>query len=212
MSLNDKTKGRHQPSPFTALSKPFFLRSGLFLSSGLLQRSKLFVSALFLAPVMLAPMSAMALPSDRDKPIEIESNTADIDNKKGVSVYKGKVVMTQGTTRITGDVVTVYSKNQEVQKIVAEGYSKRAYYEEQQADAQGTLQAWGHTIDYMVANDKIKLIKQAQLTQKGDTFKGERIDYDITKQTVNAKGNETKVGSEGRVQMVIQPKPEKGKK
>ncbi|WP_079253708.1 lipopolysaccharide transport periplasmic protein LptA [Endozoicomonas arenosclerae] len=164
---------------------------------------------LMLGAMILLPTMANALPSDRQKPIEIESNTADIDNKKGVSIYKGDVVMIQGTTRITGDKVTVYSIKQEVQKIVAEGYKKRAYYEEQQPEDQGTLQAWGHTIDYQVAGDKIKLIKQAQLTQKGDTFTGERIDYDLTKQTVNAKGSENKSSPDGRVKMIYQPKPEK---
>ncbi|MGI9275017.1 MAG: lipopolysaccharide transport periplasmic protein LptA [Endozoicomonas sp.] len=167
---------------------------------------------LLLGLFFLLPTLALALPSDRDKPIEIESNTADIDNKKGVSVYRGDVVMTQGTTRITGDVITVYSKNQEVQKIVAEGFKKRAYYEEQQPDADGTVQAWGHTIDYRVAGDQIKLLRQAQLTQKGDTFKGEQIDYNIKNQTVNAKGAASKKGSEGRVQMVIQPKQDSKKK
>ncbi|WOG29175.1 lipopolysaccharide transport periplasmic protein LptA [Endozoicomonas sp. 8E] len=163
---------------------------------------------LILGATVLLPVMAQALPSDRQKPIEIESNTADIDNKKGVSIYKGNVVMIQGTTRITGDKVTIYSAQQEVKKIVAEGNQERAYYEEQQPDDQGTLQAWGHTIDYQVAGDKIQLIKQAQLTQKGDTFTGERIDYDLTKQTVNAKGSENKSNPDGRVKMIYQPKPE----
>lgn len=163
---------------------------------------------LMLGALVLLPGVAQALPSDRQKPIEIESNTADIDNKKGVSIYKGNVVMIQGTTRITGDKVTIYSVQQEVKKIVAEGNKERAYYEEQQPDDQGILQAWGHTIDYQVAGDKIQLIKQAQLTQKGDTFTGERIDYDLTKQTVNAKGSENKSNPDGRVKMIYQPKPE----
>ena len=156
---------------------------------------------------LLMPTLAMALPSDREMPIEIESDSADIDNKKGVSVYRGDVVMTQGSTRITGDVVTVYTENQEVRKIVAEGINKRAYYEEEQPDAQGMLQAWGHTIDYKVLDEKIHLIRQAQLVQKGDSFKGERIDYDLKQQKVNAKGLENRQG-EGRVQMVIQPRTE----
>ncbi|WP_422412984.1 MULTISPECIES: lipopolysaccharide transport periplasmic protein LptA [unclassified Endozoicomonas] len=163
---------------------------------------------LMLGATVLLPVMAQALPSDRQKPIEIESNTADIDNKKGVSIYKGNVVMIQGTTRITGDKVTIYSVQQEVKKIVAEGDKERAYYEEQQPDDQGILKAWGHTIDYQVAGDKIQLIKQAQLTQKGDTFTGERIDYDLTKQTVNAKGSENKSNPDGRVKMIYQPKPE----
>lgn len=161
--------------------------------------------------LLLLPTLAFALPSDREQPIKIESNSADIDNKKGVSVYRGDVIMTQGSTRITGDVITVYSENQEVQKIVAEGFKQRAYYEEEQPDAKGTLQAWGHTIDYRVVNEKIQLIKQAQLVQKGDSFKGERIDYDLKQQKVNASGVQNQKG-EGRVQMVIQPRTEKQEK
>ena len=161
--------------------------------------------------LLLLPTLAFALPSDREQPIKIESNSADIDNKKGVSIYRGDVVMTQGSTRITGDVVTVYSDNQEVRQIVAEGFNQRAYYEEEQPDAKGTLQAWGHTIDYKVTNEKIQLIRQAQLVQKGDSFKGERIDYDLKQQKVNATGTQNQQG-EGRVQMVIQPRNEKQEK
>ena len=161
--------------------------------------------------LLLLPTLVFALPSDREQPIKIESDSADIDNKKGVSVYRGDVVMTQGSTRITGDVITVYSDNEQVRQIVAEGFKQRAYYEEEQPDAKGTLQAWGHTIDYKVVNEKIQLVRQAQLVQKGDSFKGERIDYDLKQQKVNATGVQNQKG-EGRVQMVIQPRNEKQEK
>ncbi len=160
---------------------------------------------LLLSLFLLVPTMASALPSDRNKPIEIESNTADIDNNKGISIYLGDVVMTQGSTRITGDKITIYSVNQEVNKVVAEGKKERAYYEEQQANKKGLMQAWGHTIDYSIKGDKVHLLKNAQLKQQGDVFKGERIDYDLKLQTVNATGDKQK----GRVQMVIQPKTEK---
>ena len=161
-----------------------------------------------LLAILIVPQLALALASDRGKPIEIESNSADIDNKKGISIYRGDVVMVQGTTRITGDTITVYSKEREVTKVVAEGKTTRAYYEEQQDKDQGTLQAWGHTIDYNVLTENIELIKNAELAQKGDTFKGENIKYNLTLQTLSAKGKPQE-GSKGRVQMVIQPKPEK---
>ena len=157
---------------------------------------------LLLTFFLIFPALASALPSDRNEPIEIESNTADIDNHKGVSVYQGDVVMTQGTTRITGDKITIYSANHEVDRIVAEGAKQRAYYQEQQTNDKGLLQAWGHTIDYSVKSDKVNLLKNAQLKQQGDVFKGERIDYDLKQQTVNAKGGKSKE----RVIMVIQPK------
>ena len=155
--------------------------------------------------LLLMPILALALPSDRQQPINIHSDSADIDNKTGVSVYRGDVIVTQGTTRITGDVVTVYSQGQEVKKVTAQGKAKRAYYEEQQPNDQGVVQAWGFTIQYDIRNDEIVLTKDAQLSQKGDTFKGEKINYDVTRQTVNAQGA-VKQGKSGRVQMVIQPK------
>ncbi len=158
--------------------------------------------------LLLLPVMALALPTDRNKPIEVSADTADIDNKKGISIYRGNVVMIQGTTRITGDTITIYSRKSKVDRMVAVGREKRAYYEEQQANNQGTLQAWGKTIDYSIAGDTIELIRNAELIQKGDTFEGDKIDYNLTLQTVNATGNSTKGSSKGRVKMVIQPKTE----
>lgn len=170
--------------------------------------NKSLLCSLPLLAAFIMPQLALALASDRGKPIEIASDSADIDNKKGISVYRGDVVMVQGTTRITGDTITIYTQQRDVTKVVAEGKSTRAYYEEQQEKGQGTLQAWGHTINYDVLAENIDLIKDAELVQKGDTFKGENIHYNLTLQTVSAKGKPQE-GSDGRVQMIIQPRPEK---
>ncbi|WP_067582738.1 lipopolysaccharide transport periplasmic protein LptA [Endozoicomonas ascidiicola] len=158
-----------------------------------------------IAGLLFIPALAFALPEDRQQPINIRSDTADIDNKKGISIYRGDVIVTQGTTRIVGDTVTVFTSGQEVTKVTAQGKKKRAYYEELQANAQGTVQAWGYTIHYSINKDEIELIRDAQLTQQGDTFKGDKINYDLAKQTVNAKGSQSQSDG-GRVQMVIQPK------
>lgn len=153
----------------------------------------------------LLPQLVLALPSDREKPIEIESDSAEIDNSKGVSVYRGDVIMTQGTTRITGDEVTIYSTKDKVQRVIASGDNTRAYYEEVQDKEQGLLQAWGYTIDYQLEKDQIELIRDGELKNQGDAFKGEKISYNITLQTVNATSEKNEGGSR-RVQMVIHPK------
>ncbi|MGB0360258.1 MAG: lipopolysaccharide transport periplasmic protein LptA [Endozoicomonas sp.] len=155
--------------------------------------------------LLFIPALAFGLPEDRQQPINIRSDTADIDNKKGISIYRGDVIITQGTTRITGDTVTVFTKGQEVTKVTAQGKKKRAYYEELQPNAQGTIQAWGYMIHYNLNNEEIELINDALLALQGDTFKGEKINYDLAKQTVNAKGLQSQ-GDDGRVQMIIQPK------
>ncbi|WP_422449981.1 MULTISPECIES: lipopolysaccharide transport periplasmic protein LptA [unclassified Endozoicomonas] len=173
-----------------------------------LPKPKALLNKQWLVGLLFVPFMAMALPADRQQPIQIDSDTADIDNKKGVSVYRGDVVMTQGTTRITGDVITIYTRDRELTRVIARGNKARAYYEELQPGEQGIVQAWGNTIRYDVDSDQIELIKNAQLSQKGDTFTGEKIDYNLTLQTVNAKGTPSQ-GDNGRVQMVIQPRQEK---
>ena len=198
-----------------SLNKPFISRIIDLSLSGKRQpmtiqlpQPKTLLNRKWLVGLLFVPLMAMALPADRQQPIKINSDAADIDNKTGVSVYRGDVVMTQGTTRITGDTITIYTKGREVTKVIAQGNKARAYYEELQPGEQGTVQAWGNTIRYDVNGDQIELIKNAQLSQKGDTFKGEKIYYNVALQTVNAKGTPNQ-GENGRVQMVIQPRQEK---
>ncbi len=158
-----------------------------------------------LLAMLLMPVLAQALPEDRQQPINISSDTADVDTRKGVSIYRGDVVVTQGTTRMTGDVVMVYTSNREISQVVAVGEGRLAYYEEQQPEDQGILRAWAETIRYSVDGDQIELIKNARLSRKGDVFTGEKIDYNLARQTVNARGAPDQ-GDSGRVQMVLQPR------
>ncbi|WP_263322172.1 lipopolysaccharide transport periplasmic protein LptA [Endozoicomonas sp. Mp262] len=161
----------------------------------------------FFLVILMLPGIAAALQSDRQKPIEIESNSADLDNKKGISVYRGNVIMTQGSTRIEGDLITIYNDaHRKVTRVVAKG--QRAYYEQQQENGKGKLKAWGNTINYDAAGDRIELLQQGELTQEGDVFKGEKIEYNLKLQTVNASGQPAGNGEKGRVIMVIQPRPE----
>ena len=45
--------------------------------------------------------------ADRDKPIELESDTMTSDDSKNTSVYTGNVILTQGTLLIKADELTV---------------------------------------------------------------------------------------------------------
>lgn len=148
---------------------------------------------------------AAALPSDREQPIHISSDSADIDDATGVAVYRGNVIMNQGTTQLQGDTVTLYISGKKINRIISKGNEQRqAYYEEEQTDNQGILKAWGDTIDYNLVTEMVALKKNARLFQSGDTFVGNDIQYNQKKQLVTAKGGTGKKGS-GRVQMVIQP-------
>lgn len=154
------------------------------------------------------PLSAWALPSDREEPINIEADHAQMDDAAGVAQYKGDAILTQGTLRIEGDIITFYyDENKELKKAVAEG--KLATYKQVHKPGEAPVRAKALRMDYMAADEKIFLIGQGYVWQNGDEFKGNRIEYDIAKDVVFANSGPVEIDGEtqtsGRVHVTIQP-------
>ncbi len=155
---------------------------------------------------------AFALSTDRDQPINIEADWAEADDKKGVTVYKGKVVIVQGSLRISGDVVTMYfDKSNELQRMIAVGRLARF---RQKPDGEAVYQhAKAERIQYNLLTDTMVLTGRAQLSKGEDFIRAKRIVYD----TINARikgeskprgattGGKTPAGSD-RVIITIKPK------
>ncbi len=55
----------------------------------------------------LGSVSAWALPNDQEQPIRIQADDAQLDDKDGVATYKGDVIITQGSMKVTGNTVTI---------------------------------------------------------------------------------------------------------
>ncbi|MCQ4346083.1 lipopolysaccharide transport periplasmic protein LptA [Pseudomonas stutzeri] len=162
---------------------------------------------LFGLGLLLAGASAWALPSDRDQPIRVQADSAELDDAKGVAVYRGGVVITQGSLKITGDTVTItQDRNGDIDVFTAVG--KPAYYEQQPAAERPVVKAYGLTIQYFAANERIVLIDQAKVVQEGNTFEGEKIVYDTRRQIVSAgRASDARVTTpRPRIDMVIQPR------
>jgi lipopolysaccharide export system protein LptA len=137
-----------------------------------------------LAMLLGSPVS-WALPSDRDQPIRVQADSAELDEKQGVAVYRGGVVITQGTLKITGDKVTITQDARgDIEVFTAEG--NLAYYEQLPAEDKSIVKAYGLTIQYFAPTERIVLIDQARVIQEGNTFKGEKIVYDTASQIVQA--------------------------
>jgi len=159
----------------------------------------------------LGSASAWALPSDRDQPIRVQADSAELDDKQGVAVYRGGVVITQGTLKITGDTVTI-TQNAQGEIEVFTSVGKPAYYEQKPSADKDIVKAYGLTIQYYATNERIVLIDQAKVIQQGNTFEGEKIVYDTQRQIVNA-GRAT--GSNvsmprPRIDMILQPRKKDG--
>ena len=69
----------------------------------------------------MAISQAQALPEDRLQAINIESDRASRNDKTGLTIYEGSVVLTQGSINIRADKITVHSKANKVSRIVCIG-------------------------------------------------------------------------------------------
>ncbi len=171
------------------------------------------VSKLLFLLFLLLPMHTWALPSDRDQPIEIEADHAQLDDEQGITQYKGRAILTQGSLRIEGDIITFYyDDDRQLTKAIAQGTP--ATYEQIQKIGEAPIRAKSLTMEYHAKAQKIYLIGNAHVWQTGSEFSGERIEYDIERNIVNASGriNQHEQPKKGeRIHIIIQP-PSRTKK
>jgi lipopolysaccharide export system protein LptA len=162
---------------------------------------------LFSLGAALSSFHAWALPSDSSQPIRIQADSAELDDKKGVAVYRGGVIITQGSMKVTGDTVTI-TQNAQGEVDVFTSVGRPAYYEQRPSPEKDLVKAYGLTIQYFTTNERVVLIDQAKVIQEGNTFEGEKIVYDTKRQIVNAgRATGTNISApRPRIDMVIQPK------
>lgn len=145
---------------------------------------------------------AQALSSDSSQPIHIIADEAIRDERTGQTIYRGNVRIVQGSLQIDAETVTMYRIVTEADKIVAEGSPAQM---QQQREADGELVfAEGNVIEYYKDEERLHLLKNAQLEQDGSTVRGDSIVYFITKELVKAETDESLGGS--RVEVVIPPR------
>ena len=144
---------------------------------------------------------AQALSSDRDQPLTIEADTVEINDKSGVSVYQGHVVVVQGTLELKGSTVTIYSPKREVDKVVAEGNPAR--YKQRPDNKTEDVRAKAQRMEYYADKGTLILLEGGHLWQGKDEFSGNRIEYDTRRDVVNASMSST--GKE-RVRIIMQPR------
>ncbi len=164
--------------------------------------------------LIILPSIAWALPSDKEKPIEIEADHAQLDDAKGITQYKGTAVLTQGTLKIEGDIITFYyDENKQLSKAVAQG--NLAKYQQIQKPGESPVKARALQMEYHAQTQMIYLLGKGHVWQNGDEFSGARIEYDINKNVVNASSKPAPSGDKPqqreRIHIIIQPPGSKNK-
>ena len=140
--------------------------------------------------MVLFSSQVLGLSTDREQPINIEADQAEADDNLGVTIYRGDVIITQGSMRILGDTVTIhFDANQDITKVVAKG--KPAKFR-QQPDGDGDFQnAEAKTLEFYTAEDTIVMLGGAHSWQGENRIKAERIVYDTKAGKVRADSVQT---------------------
>ena len=144
------------------------------------------LTTLLLVAALTLSLSTLShsLESDRLQPIQIEAQSAELDDSKGTAVYSGNVKLVQGTMIISADKLTIYQGTEGVKKAIAEG--KMATYEQQLEENKPKVVASAQQINYQTKEQIMILIKDALITQGEHRFEGDRIEYDIQRQKLSA--------------------------
>ena len=144
-------------------------------------------------------VSAVALESDRQQPLEINANATDGTLGDGITTMRGNVEIRQGTLHITADEAKVNKADGRVQSVTFRG--KPAYLE-QEIEEQGLVKATAGTINYQVANGLVTLTGDADVQHPQYQISGDVLVYDLKIQ--HFEGSSTENGN-GRIHIRLDP-------
>ncbi|MEO6699787.1 MAG: lipopolysaccharide transport periplasmic protein LptA [Paraperlucidibaca sp.] len=169
-------------------------------------RAKRIGRLLLLTAITLFPALSWALPEDAQQPVSISADNARFDEKAGEAVYRGSVVVIQGTLKVQGDTLTLRIDDQGA-LTTARTLGKPARYQQRTDPAKGLVNATADEIQFDHRTGTLVLIGNALLKQDGASFSGPRIVYSTEKKQIEASGN-----SEQRVHLVFPPQARGEKK
>ncbi|MFZ0257818.1 MAG: lipopolysaccharide transport periplasmic protein LptA [Gammaproteobacteria bacterium] len=149
-----------------------------------------------------------ALSSDRQQVITVEADLAEADDARRVTVYKGSVIITQGSLRISGDTATIhYNRERDLTALVVVG--KPAHFRQQVEGQLDYQQATAQRMEYHADKNLIILLGNAQSWQGREQITGDRIVFDTVHNRVQADARATtKASGKPRVRITIVPKKE----
>ena len=111
------------------------------------------------AGLIIAPLAAAALSEDRDQPMTVESDQAELDRNTNIGTYTGNVIVIQGTFKLNADRIVVTATGGELTHIVATGEPARFRQRPDGSDQDMT----GHArqIDYYADKSMVVLTGEA---------------------------------------------------
>ena len=140
----------------------------------------------------------------------LEADSADIDRQRGVHVYTGRVLVSQGSRRLWGNRMEVYmDANDDIEKVIVYGEPARF----KQLPDNDTEYRWGSAlrIDYLEPKEIMVLTHEAKIWKGRELLSNPRIVYNsaldrmITGRKAKNVGPKTEQSKRERVRITILP-------
>jgi lipopolysaccharide export system protein LptA len=144
---------------------------------------------------------SLALESDADQPITIDSNSAIYDEKNSLSTYYGNVISVQGSLRVKSSKLVAHLRDGDVDKLVWTG--KPARFKQTPEGDKEEINGNALTLKYYPDKALFVLIKDAVVIQGTSTYKSDLIKYDTRNSVVRAGDRNT---DNKRVRVILKPK------
>lgn len=156
--------------------------------------SILFVSVMNLAFAKDATSKATKKKDEQqsDMPIDLAADKGFYDQKTGVAVYEGNVVVEQAEMKVWSDKLVILLKEGAAEHIEAEGKPVKFEYKGQDELIKGQAKR----VDYEVVTTLVTLTGNAVVTQGDDKVTGDKLTYNLEKETIGGS----------RIKMTFQPK------
>ena len=155
-----------------------------------LKAQYLLILVLTLCSVIFTPVASVAADKTKQQALDIQASYMLLDENKGISTYKGKVLFKKDTLVIKADSMTVYFTGEKINKVSIIGSPADVRHA---PDNEAKVHSQAKKMEYLVTQDKLTLTGQAFVTQGNRHFSGESIEYDTRQRILSAAGDKTTV-------------------
>lgn len=148
--------------------------------------------------VLLLPLPAWALKTDRQQPLDVNADASDGTLGDGTSQLHGNVEIRQGTLLIKADHAQVTKVDGRVREVELRG---EPVHLQQEIEEQGLVVAEANTVQYEVATGLVTLTGNADVVHPQYKVSGDVLKYDMNIQHFQGSGGE----ENGRIRIQLDP-------
>ncbi len=148
--------------------------------------------------LMLPSSAALALKSDRQKPLLINADASEGTLGDGKASLHGNVEIRQGSLLVKADQADVEKTDGKVKEVMLVGQPALL---QQEIENEGLVKATANTIIYQVATGIVTLTGNADVDHPQYQISGDLLVYDMNQQHFQGSGGD----SNGRIRIQLEP-------